>query len=247
MNNTLFDKQVIYNIKDYGQIPDTEKVVINMIPMVKSAFLTVKVPEKILNNLNIYLDDIYKNPDSVSRHTGLAGAIKMLNGKKGKQLFMDPEHKLVKPYTDFLMLCSQVYSSQMHNYKFENNKIKLNVCDIWSVHQYETDYNPQHFHTNPVSDYGLSSFLHIKLPEQLIDGSKLKKKNENAKDGLTTLRWDDMSNDISLRLFKFGGIRYSKGETGVLYLFPQWLEHQVYPFFGKGERRSVAANVSVTY
>ncbi|HIA71042.1 TPA: hypothetical protein EYN98_34355 [Candidatus Poribacteria bacterium] len=32
--------------------------------------------------------------------------------------------------------------------------------------------------------------------------------------------------------------------VGDIYLFPNWLEHMVYPFEGKGERRSVAFNVN---
>ena len=28
-------------------------------------------------------------------------------------------------------------------------------------------------------------------------------------------------------------------------IFPHWLNHQVHPFFGKGERRSLAANFNI--
>ena len=28
-------------------------------------------------------------------------------------------------------------------------------------------------------------------------------------------------------------------------VFPSWMQHMVYPFFGKGERRTVAANLNV--
>ena len=31
-------------------------------------------------------------------------------------------------------------------------------------------------------------------------------------------------------------------EVGKLLLFPSWLQHMVYPFFGDGERRTIAAN-----
>jgi len=35
-----------------------------------------------------------------------------------------------------------------------------------------------------------------------------------------------------------------KPEIGVQYMFPNGLQHMVYPFFGEGERRTVAANLN---
>jgi len=33
-------------------------------------------------------------------------------------------------------------------------------------------------------------------------------------------------------------------EVGKLLVFPSWLQHMVYPFKGKGERRTVASNLN---
>ena len=33
-------------------------------------------------------------------------------------------------------------------------------------------------------------------------------------------------------------------KVGRQLMFPSWLQHMVYPFFGKGERRTVAANLN---
>ena len=38
---------------------------------------------------------------------------------------------------------------------------------------------------------------------------------------------------------------YVKPIEGVMLVFPQWLKHQVMPFFGEGERRSIAMNWNV--
>ena len=35
------------------------------------------------------------------------------------------------------------------------------------------------------------------------------------------------------------------GIVGVMLVFPNWLKHQVMPFFGEGERRSIAMNWNV--
>ena len=34
-------------------------------------------------------------------------------------------------------------------------------------------------------------------------------------------------------------------KVGRQLMFPSWMQHMVYPFFGKGERRTVAANLNV--
>ena len=38
-----------------------------------------------------------------------------------------------------------------------------------------------------------------------------------------------------------------KPEVGKMLIFPKWLNHQVYPFFGEGERRTLSANFNVHY
>ena len=38
-----------------------------------------------------------------------------------------------------------------------------------------------------------------------------------------------------------------KPHVGQLFVFPNWLLHQVYPFRGKGIRRSISFNVSVEF
>lgn len=45
--------------------------------------------------------------------------------------------------------------------------------------------------------------------------------------------------------FTFGHGLLIDPEPGMLIAFPAWLEHQVHPFFGRGERISIAANVRV--
>ena len=38
---------------------------------------------------------------------------------------------------------------------------------------------------------------------------------------------------------------FVKPIVGVMLVFPNWLKHQVMPFFGEGERRSIAMNWNV--
>ena len=246
LNPAIFNKRISINI-DIEPLK-LENQIIEFCPMVKSAYCMIPVPEYILNDLNTYLDKIYDDPDTPSRGKLLVGEIKMLNGKKGKQLVLNMDDELVRPFSRFLETCSRIYLNNIYSKKINDNTIVPIVDEIWSVHQFETDYNPLHQHSNSISEFGLSSFLHLKLPEQLLEHNKSQdSRNGNGfHDGRTVLTWDTPS-FIDVKQMKFASQTHTKGETGVLYLFPQWLHHTVYPFFGEGERRTVAANVGVKF
>ena len=38
---------------------------------------------------------------------------------------------------------------------------------------------------------------------------------------------------------------FVRPEVGKLIMFPIWLKHQVMPFFGEGERRSLSVNIDI--
>jgi len=46
--------------------------------------------------------------------------------------------------------------------------------------------------------------------------------------------------------YRFGLSKIVKPEPGMMVVFPAWVEHWVHPFFGWGERISIAANVRIT-
>ena len=63
-------------------------------------------------------------------------------------------------------------------------------------------------------------------------------------DGFTHLIWGTNTRKDILQL-KPQTEDYIKPEAGVMLIFPNWLKHQVLPFFGEGERRSMAFNWNV--
>ncbi len=46
--------------------------------------------------------------------------------------------------------------------------------------------------------------------------------------------------------FMFGRAITLRPQPGLLVVFPAWLEHWVHPFYGRGERISVAVNIDIT-
>jgi hypothetical protein len=64
-------------------------------------------------------------------------------------------------------------------------------------------------------------------------------------DGFTHLIWGNNTRKDMMSLHD-ASEEYVKPEVGVMLVFPNWLKHQVMPFFGEGERRSIAMNWNVT-
>ena len=119
------------------------------------------------------------------------------------------------------------------------------VVDAWIVSQKENDYIPVHAHDkvasfdNLTESCKISGILYLKVPEQI-------ERNTNdiairgGKDGQIVFTGmggaDSFSTTTALNIIP---------EAGRLYLFPSSLNHQVYPFKGEGERRSLSFNVDV--
>ena len=119
------------------------------------------------------------------------------------------------------------------------------VVDAWVGSQKENDYIPVHAHDkvasfdNLTESCKISGILYLKVPEQI-------ERNTNdiairgGKDGQIVFTGmggaDSFSTTTALNIIP---------EAGRLYLFPSSLNHQVYPFKGEGERRSLSFNVDV--
>merc|ERR1712032_597992 len=96
------------------------------------------------------------------------------------------------------------------------------------------------------SHFGFSSFLHLQLPPQLHMAQQALPRNGAAGhyDGVTSFIWKTDSG-MAREQFQCSGILECELLEGYLYVFPQWVQHFVWPFQGSGERRTVAANISL--
>ena len=105
---------------------------------------------------------------------------------------------------------------------------KFDLKSSWAVCQFESDYNPIHWH-----DGHLSGVMYTKMPKDL--GSSYKDQNKNGKiafiHGSTQLLVSSVY-DI-------------KPEVGDLFIFPSYMMHTVYPFFSDEERRSFSFNAFI--
>ena len=132
---------------------------------------------------------------------------------------------------------------------YEKLEIKAVIDSMWTVSQFENEYNPVHFHSG-VEAYDLSTICHVssvmylKIPKisvRKLGESKEHRNGPNSPDGAIEFISSGYGHPF-LSLTK--GTRKFRPIVGHLFIFPSWLLHTVYPFIGEGERRSISFNSS---
>lgn len=113
-------------------------------------------------------------------------------------------------------------------YNYAEINMELDVHNAWYVRSFEGDFNPLHNHTEynfMPQTYPFSCVGYLKVPDGITD------KNKSG-----YIEFFDNGN---------AGGQSFQPIVGDLYLFPSGLYHTVYPFRGKGERRSFSSNITV--
>ena len=187
----------------------------------------VKIPEKILLDLNKYIDQIIIDKE------------KSKNLDWGKKLIGDvtQEFKLEKNFAteigwvDFLARCTAQYVGVVTSQKVK----KFGVLDSWIVRQFENEYNPVHFHNGHVSGAGF-----LKLPKSFGNFTQKDEKKGKQYQGGTLNLVHGQRSFLSQSIFTI------RPEVGDFYFFPHYLMHTVYPFKGTSEeRRSISFNAMI--
>jgi len=214
-------------------------------PMPSVFVMEHDVSPEMVTDLNLYLDNYLKQKKRKSLAGTLVGQI-----KKGQQLLMDHEDKKIVEFSNMLCGLGAHYINEFSRATgatYKTNK-QVQMDELWSVHSFERDYNPIHSHGTKTM-MGISATMWTKVPQQILD--------------LPTAGTSDYSlynssgHSDGCLAFSYGKQHVTDIETltppqsfvlrpevGKLYLFPSWLQHMVYPFQGKGERRTVAANLN---
>ena len=211
--------------RNYGRCEmeiDNVQVVKPFGPLVMIA----QLPEGVIKKLNEVVDVIKDKKDMGAR---LAGVIEteseiphsMLEEKKVMNIF----HALSRSYIE------QAYLNAGLQDQWNAMDVKTQMQSIWSVSQYENEYNPQHNH----SHCQISAVLYLKIPA--MRPRKIPNKPKE-KDG--QIEFTFCTNES---IFTTGSF-VARPKPGMCLLFPNSLYHQVYPFQGSGERRSIAFNMA---
>tara|TARA_B100000214_G_scaffold60847_1_gene39639 strand:- start:122 stop:757 length:636 start_codon:yes stop_codon:yes gene_type:complete len=189
------------------------------------SIVKAKIPEKLLNDLNEYVDKIIEDKEKAKKldlGPKLAGDVTQefqLEGEFAKKI-------------GWLRFLANVTSEWI---KFETGKkiTEFNVTSSWIVRQFKNEYNPIHWHSGHISGAGF-----LKVPKTL--GSHLQDKGDKKYSGgnLNLIHGSNMF--LSRSMYEI------KPEVGDFYFFPHYVMHTVYPFKGtEEERRSISFNATI--
>ena len=202
--------------------------------------VSTKVPDELFKTTLELTDKIYEDVNRDSAGAGLAGAI--------RNEYFITEEKLHETglMKYFIGVTAKYWETVLTNgnmmehldKRFEHGPHGFNyaarITSAWTVHQFENEYNPIHDHAN----CKISAVMHLKYPENI---------DPPVKEHLKGL-------DGHLIFTGMGGadawctapvLNINAEEVGVLHIFPASLGHSVYPFKGKGERRSLSFNADI--
>ena len=224
-----------------------KKLEVKFLPLVDSYLMVAQLPQRMVDSLNSYLDKLQEDKNRKSHARSLVGQI-----KRGQQLRMAETDPDVREFVELCCSLSVAYIDLFaKETRTEFSRLVAEVNEIWSVHSYEGDYNPIHAH-GVKSITGVSCTTWTKIPEQI--------RMQNVEGGSATDLVNASGNCDGFLTFYHGAIGGSKQDiellrppnqhiikpsVGVVYFFPSWMQHSVYPFFGEGERRTVAANMNI--
>jgi len=199
----------------------------------------IEFPMEIIDEVNDHIDNVII-PKNESFADGLVGQLK--NDKRSAQLNFSLDDEVGAQLKTVFEQIGQTYLKQGYQ-----RDATTDCFQCWSNHAYAGDYNP--FHDHGVQTMaGLSGFLWLKVPEcieKLDENSAVLNNASGAVDGFTQLIWGTNTRKDIMAL-RSQQEDFVKPEVGVMLVFPNWLKHQVLPFFGEGERRSMAMNWNVT-
>ena len=218
----------------------------------------VKLPMDFVDKINAYIDNtlipLDDNYGKVkgnaelehSYSKGLVGQIRQ--SEKSAQLDCNilggsDGGSLLKSTLDS---CSKEYLRQIGHVDYVPD-----VFEAWTVHSFAGDYNPLHDH-GVMTPGGLSMILYLQVPECISElpdpdekGGKIWfNDSSGGVDGFTYFIWAQRNQQLLRQLYPVGE-EYFKPKVGSLLIFPNWLKHAVMPFYGEGERRTLAANANI--
>ena len=219
------------------------QIEVSWLALSAAGLLKVKLPDTTVKFLTELTDVILEDDpdlDLLSMDHRLAGQIK---AGKQRAIPLTEETKKSKAMANFLTFSHNLCLEYLNGYMHYSPKAKdvwgaspgVEIYEFWANKQLAGDYNPLHNHCQPFA--ALSSVIYLKVPEQIINST-----DDKAEDGLIKFLWSDRGNTA---MIEYPGMATFTPQVGDYYIFPSWLNHEVPPFRGDGERRSLSWNAKL--
>ena len=202
-----------------------ENIKLEQIKVFGPSILKATIPEKIVNDLNNYIDKIISDKEkSKSLNMG-----DNLVGEVTQELEIEAKVMQDTGWGNFLGNCVNKWIELETKKKIT----KFNILKSWIVRQYENEYNPTHWHGGHISGAGF-----LKVPSNL--GESVQNKSQTKYVG------GNLQFTHGSKMFLSQSTVTVVPKVGDFYFFPHYLMHLVYPFNNtKEERRSISFNAKI--
>ena len=201
-----------------------DKIDIKVVRPFGPTYAHVKIPNRILDSLNDYIDNLIKDQNKKAK----LNFGESLVGDVTQEFLIEREIAEKSGWLNFLGTCIQKWIEIELNKKIT----KLDVIDTWVVRQFKNEYNPTHWHSGHISGAGF-----LKVPQTF--GKYVQKKNKDYYGGSLQLI-------NGSRMFLSPSVEKIVPKVGDFYFFPHYLMHSVFPFKGTDEeRRSISFNAKI--
>ena len=199
-----------------------DKIDIKIVRPFGPTYAHVKIPNRILDSLNDYIDNLIKDQNRKNK----LNFGESLVGDVTQEFLIEKEVAEKSGWLNFLGTCIQKWIEIELNKKIT----KLDVIDTWVVRQFKNEYNPTHWHSGHISGAGF-----LKVPEDLGTFKQNKEGRDYTGGNLNLI--------YGTKQFLSPSLYRIKPKVGDFYFFPHYLMHTVYPFKGTDkERRSISFN-----
>tara|TARA_B100001093_G_C26469946_1_gene860164 strand:+ start:71 stop:709 length:639 start_codon:yes stop_codon:yes gene_type:complete len=193
----------------------------------------ISVKQKFIDDLNDYSNSIINNEDKSSKFDAgkqLAGQVKQefeIENNFFDLKIKDYLNELVRDYV------WNSFEKKIIDYEEFKKRFQVRYKSKWIVRQFENEYNPLHSHTG-----NISGVCYLLLPNDF--GSKSQDSKRSNPNGCIALAHGSEQ-------FMSPAIKLIKPTLAKFIFFPNYLLHTVYPFKGKGERRSFSFNADIGF
>tara|TARA_B100000809_G_scaffold233204_1_gene249757 strand:+ start:165 stop:797 length:633 start_codon:yes stop_codon:yes gene_type:complete len=182
---------------------------------------STNIPKTLIDKINNFIDEVIKDKNKSKKFDWG----KYLAGQVTQEIKL-PKEIIDGELLNFLNKITKAFVEV-----FTDKKVtKFQLISCWVVRQFQNEYNPIHWHNGHISGAGF-----LKLPNNFGASKQEKATNANGRINFTH----------GTRQFLSMGTITKKPEIGKIYLFPNYLMHSVYPFYGEGERRSMSFNAYI--
>ena len=201
------------------------KVQINISKPFGPSVFKVKIPLKIINQINVHIDNIIANK---KKQKDFDNGEKLV-GDVSQEFRLDEDIMKKTEWANFLKFCINNWIKITLNKEIK----KFEILNSWVVRQFKNEYNPTHWHSGHISGAGF-----LKVPSSFGKHKQNKQTKEYRGGNLQLIHGSKMFLcESTLNIIP---------KVGDFYFFPNYLMHTVFPFKESDEeRRSISFNAKI--